>query len=91
MGFTIKFLNFCKVNIFTGGLHPQITPKKVERVFFEFLPFTTMKLCLYGVMVSYSANNAHDVQNNLEKLFPTDCQRFCNAKAFYLKQRFQTV
>ena len=53
MGFTIKFLNFCKVNIFTGGLHPQITPKKVERVFFEFLPFTTMKLCLYGVMVSF--------------------------------------
>ena len=53
MGFTIKFLNFCKVNIFTGGLHPQITPKKVERVLFEFLPFTTMKLCLYGVMVSF--------------------------------------
>ena len=53
MGFTIKFLNFCKVNIFTGGLHPQITPKKVERVLFEFLPFTTMKLCLYDVMVSF--------------------------------------
>ena len=53
MGFTIKFLNFCKVNIFSGGLHPQITPKKVERVFFEFLPFTNMKVCLYGVVVSF--------------------------------------
>ena len=63
-----------------------------------------MKLCLYGVVVSfeileafflspgrYSANNAHDIQNNLDKLFSTDCQRFCNVKAFYLKQRFQTA
>ena len=53
MGFTIKFLSFCKVNTFSGGLHPQITPKKVERVFFEFLPFTNMKVCLYGVVVSF--------------------------------------
>ena len=80
----------------------------VKRVFFEFLPFSNMKVCsqcpvsktsLYGVVVRfetfspecYSANNTHDIQNISEKLFSNDCQRFCNVKAFYFRQTFQTV
>ena len=39
----------------------------------------------------YSANNAYNIQNFLEKLFSGDCRRFCDVKAFYLKQRFQIV
>ena len=87
-------------------------PKMVEWVFFEFLSFTNMKVCLqgavsktwlYGVVVSfevldtffspgnYSANNAYDIQNTLEKLFSSDYRSFCNFKDFHLKQKFQTV
>ena len=61
------------------------------------------KTWLYCVVVSfeiletffspgrYSANNAYDIQNTLEKIFSSDCRKFCNIKAFYFKQRFQTV
>ena len=28
----------------------------------------------------YSANNAHDIQNTLEKLFSSSCERFYSAK-----------
>ena len=61
------------------------------------------KTWLNGVVVSfevletffspgnYSANNAYDIQNNLEKLFSSDCRRFWNVKDFYLKQKFQTI
>ena len=87
-------------------------PKMVEKVFFEFLSFTNMKVCLqgavsktwlYGIVVSfevletffsprnYSANNAYDTQNTLEKLFTSDCRRFWNVKDFYLKQKFSKI
>ena len=52
-----------------------------------------MKLCLYGVVVSfeileafflspgrYSANNAHDIQNNLDKLFLLTVKGFAMPK-----------
>ena len=61
------------------------------------------KTLLYGVVVcfetlktlfspgSYSTNNAYDIHNILEKVFFSDCQRYCNVKGFSFRQRFQTA